>query len=86
MPQGQLTGQFLKKPTFRVWCLYSSFVHGYQYLRDEIPRRGGIDEGENDLPGGEEGGGGVTVQHLHREQLRLRPARHTQPLLYLCNT
>jgi hypothetical protein len=26
MPQSPLTCQFLKKPAFRVWCLYSSFV------------------------------------------------------------
>jgi hypothetical protein len=57
-----------------------------RYLCDKIPRRGGIDEGENDLPGGEQGGGWVTVQHLHREQLRLGPARYAQPPLYLCNT
>ncbi len=29
MPQSLLTGQLKEKPTYRVWCLYSSFVHGY---------------------------------------------------------
>ncbi len=28
MPQTQLTGQLKEKPTLRVRCLYSSFVHG----------------------------------------------------------
>ncbi len=28
MPQSLLTGQLKGKPTYRVWCLYSSFVHG----------------------------------------------------------
>jgi hypothetical protein len=28
MPQSQLTDQLKEKPTYRVWCLYSSFVHG----------------------------------------------------------
>ncbi len=28
MPQSLLTGQLKEKPTYRVWCLYSSFVHG----------------------------------------------------------
>jgi hypothetical protein len=23
-----VTGQLKEKPTYRVWCLYSSFVHG----------------------------------------------------------
>jgi hypothetical protein len=27
MPQSLLTGQLKEKPTYRVWCLYSSFVH-----------------------------------------------------------
>ncbi len=27
MPQSLLTGQQKEKPTYRVWCLYSSFVH-----------------------------------------------------------
>ncbi len=27
MPQILLTGQLIEKPTYRVWCLYSSFVH-----------------------------------------------------------
>ncbi len=27
MPQSLLTGQLQEKPTYRVWCLYSSFVH-----------------------------------------------------------
>jgi hypothetical protein len=27
MPQILLTGQLKEKPTYRVWCLYSSFVH-----------------------------------------------------------
>jgi hypothetical protein len=27
MPQSLLTGQLKEKPTFRVWCLYSSLVH-----------------------------------------------------------
>jgi hypothetical protein len=29
MPQSPLTGQFKEKPTYRVCCLYSSFVHAY---------------------------------------------------------
>jgi hypothetical protein len=28
MPQSLLTGQLKEKPTYRVWCLYSSSVHG----------------------------------------------------------
>ncbi len=28
MPKSPLTVQFKEKPTFRVRCLYSSFVHG----------------------------------------------------------
>jgi hypothetical protein len=28
MPQSPLTGHFKEKPTFRVRCLYNSFVHG----------------------------------------------------------
>jgi hypothetical protein len=28
MPQILLTGQLIEKPTYRVLCLYSSFVHG----------------------------------------------------------
>jgi hypothetical protein len=28
MPQILLTGQLKEKPTYRVWCLYSSSVHG----------------------------------------------------------
>ncbi len=28
MPQSLLAGQLKEKPTYRVWCLYSSFVHG----------------------------------------------------------
>ncbi len=28
MPQSLLTGQLKEKPTYRVWCLYSSLVHG----------------------------------------------------------
>jgi hypothetical protein len=27
MPQSLLTGQLKEKLTYRVWCLYSSFVH-----------------------------------------------------------
>jgi hypothetical protein len=27
MPRSLLTGQLKEKPTYRVWCLYSSFVH-----------------------------------------------------------
>ncbi len=27
MPQRLLTGQLKEKPTYRVWCLYRSFVH-----------------------------------------------------------
>ncbi len=27
MPQSLLTGQLKEKPTYRVWCLYGSFVH-----------------------------------------------------------
>jgi hypothetical protein len=27
MPQSLLKGQLKEKPTYRVWCLYSSFVH-----------------------------------------------------------
>ncbi len=38
---------FMQKP----WRSYT--ILRYRYLSDEIPRRGGIDEGENDLPGGE---------------------------------
>jgi hypothetical protein len=30
MPQILLTGQLKEKPTYRVWCLYSSFVHEIQ--------------------------------------------------------
>jgi hypothetical protein len=29
MPQSLLTGQLKEKPTYRGWCLYSSFVHGH---------------------------------------------------------
>jgi hypothetical protein len=29
MPQSLLTGQQKEKPTYRVWCLYSSFVHAF---------------------------------------------------------
>jgi hypothetical protein len=32
MPQSLLTGQLKGKPTYRVWCLYSSFVHGSSYM------------------------------------------------------
>jgi hypothetical protein len=28
MLQTLLTGQLKEKPTYRVWCLYSLFVHG----------------------------------------------------------
>jgi hypothetical protein len=28
LPAGPLAGQFLRKPTFRVWCLHSYLVHG----------------------------------------------------------
>ncbi len=31
LPPGPLTGQLLRKPTFRVWCLYSYLVHGQYY-------------------------------------------------------
>ncbi len=31
MPQILLTGQLKEKPTYRVLCLYSSFVHGIGY-------------------------------------------------------
>jgi hypothetical protein len=31
MPQSLLTGQLKEKPTYRVWCLYSSFVHVMRY-------------------------------------------------------
>jgi hypothetical protein len=35
MPQSLLTGQLKEKPTYRVWCLYSSFVHAPQeYQKD----------------------------------------------------
>jgi hypothetical protein len=35
MPQSLLTGQLKEKPTYRVRCLYSSFVHGYELrMRD----------------------------------------------------
>ncbi len=27
MPQSLFTGQLKEKPTYRFWCLYSSFVH-----------------------------------------------------------
>jgi hypothetical protein len=30
MPQSLLTGQLKEKPTYRVWCLYNSFVHETQ--------------------------------------------------------
>jgi hypothetical protein len=30
MPQILLTGQLKENPTYRVWCLYSSFVHGVE--------------------------------------------------------
>jgi hypothetical protein len=29
MPQNLLTGQLKEMPTYRVWCFYSSFVHGW---------------------------------------------------------
>ncbi len=32
MPQSLLKGQLKEKPTYRVWCLYSSFVHGLTVL------------------------------------------------------
>ncbi len=32
MPQSLLTGQLKEKLTFRVWCLYSSFVLAYQSI------------------------------------------------------
>ncbi len=32
MPQSLLTGQQKEKPTYRVWCLNSSFVHGRSSL------------------------------------------------------
>ncbi len=32
MLQSLLTGQMKEKPTYRVWCLYSSFVHGVSLL------------------------------------------------------
>jgi hypothetical protein len=34
MPQSLLTGQLKEKPTKRVWCLYSSFIHDSSYRRD----------------------------------------------------
>ncbi len=36
MPQSLLTGQLKEKPTYRFWCLYSSFVHGYSPLYGKI--------------------------------------------------
>ena len=41
MPQILLTGQLKEKPTYRVWCLYSSFVHDVHVgveLLDFVPR------------------------------------------------
>ncbi len=35
MLQSPLTGEFKEKPTFRVRCLYSSFVHVYEYRLGE---------------------------------------------------
>jgi hypothetical protein len=32
MPQSLFTGQLKEKPTYRVWCLYISFVHGQGIL------------------------------------------------------
>jgi hypothetical protein len=37
MPQSLLTGQLLKKPTYRVRCLYSSFVHAWKSQRPKPP-------------------------------------------------
>ncbi len=34
MPQSLLTGQLKEKPTYRVWFLYSSFVHGVKLGSD----------------------------------------------------
>jgi hypothetical protein len=34
MPQSLLTGQLKEKPTYRVWCLYSSFVHGSKQIKN----------------------------------------------------
>jgi hypothetical protein len=35
MPQSMLTGQLKEKPTYRVWCLHSSFVQVvHVYLRE----------------------------------------------------
>jgi hypothetical protein len=31
MPQNLLISQLKEKPTYRVWCLYSSYVHGHTY-------------------------------------------------------
>jgi hypothetical protein len=40
MPQSPLTVNFKEKPTFRVWCLYSSFVHAVQgVLRSRIRQK-----------------------------------------------
>ncbi len=33
MPQSLLTGQLKEKPTYRVWCLYSSFVHDLNHIK-----------------------------------------------------
>jgi hypothetical protein len=37
MPQSLLTGQLKEKPTFMVWCLYSSFVHERNTLALKLP-------------------------------------------------
>ncbi len=36
MPQILLTGQLIEKPTYRVLCLYSSFIHGDPTLLQEL--------------------------------------------------
>jgi hypothetical protein len=50
MPQILLTGQLKEKPTSRVLCLYSLFVHGTVPLRFTALDDASLDEIESALP------------------------------------
>jgi hypothetical protein len=51
MPQSLLTGQLKEKPTYRVWRLYSSFVHDPMYVFSFHLYRMG--NGNDDISSGE---------------------------------
>ncbi len=61
MPQSLLTGQLKEKPTYRVWCLYSSLVHAFKASKFSAVRK------KKPLPVGivkETEGGGLMTRNI----------------------